>query len=130
MSGKIIVKGPKCGRLFPLQLPTQDGNKSKSALLCDSCSNKCQLWHKRLGHPNSKTLMFLLNSTLLNVNNRASFDDVSFDCTSCKIGKSETLPFSMHDSLALHCFDPVHGDAWGIALMLSHSHFKYFVRFT
>ena len=85
-SRKVLLKGPMCGRLFLLQLSTQDRNKSASALLSASSSNKCQLWHKRLGHPNSKTLMFLLNYPLFN-DNKTSFKDISFDCDSCKMGK-------------------------------------------
>ena len=73
--------------------------------------------------------MFLLNSTLLNANNKAFFQDVSFDCTSCKMWKSKTLPFPMLDSLALKCFYLVLSDVWGIEHVLSHSHFKYFVTF-
>lgn len=37
--------------------------------------------------------------------------------------------FPMLDSLTLKCFYLVHSDVWGIAPVLSHSHFKYFVTF-
>lgn len=109
---------------FPLQISTQARDASVTALICDSVSrNKCKLGHNRLGHPNSKTLMFLLSSGL--VNDKVSFKGVSFNCSSCNVGKGKTLPFPMHDFFALKCFDLVHRDVWGIAHMLSHSHYKY-----
>lgn len=109
VSGKVLAKGPKQGRLFPLQISSQERPSSESALLPHFSHNKCQLWHNRLGHPNSKTLMFLLNSGLINAN-KVSFKDVSFNCDSCKMGKGKTLPFPLHDSLVLKCFDIVHSD--------------------
>ena len=69
--------------------------------------------------------MFLLNSGLIN-DNKVSFKDV---CASCKMGKGKTLSFPLHDFLALKCFDIVHSDVWGIAHVISHSHYKYFVTF-
>lgn len=38
--------------------------------------------------------------------------DVILDCSTCKLGKSKTLPFFMHDSLATHCFDLIHSNVW------------------
>eukprot|EP00268_Persea_americana_P059265 TRINITY_DN7252_c0_g2_i3.p1 TRINITY_DN7252_c0_g2~~TRINITY_DN7252_c0_g2_i3.p1 ORF type:complete len:904 (-),score=94.40 TRINITY_DN7252_c0_g2_i3:300-3011(-) len=72
--------------------------------------------------------MFLLNSGLI-IDNKVSFGDVSFNCDSCKMGKGKALPFPLHDSLAMKCFDIVHSDVWGIAPVISHSHYKYFVTF-
>ena len=60
---------------------------------------------------------------------KTSFKDISFDCDSCRMGNSKTLPFLMHVSLASKCFYVVHSDVWGIAPVVSHSHFKYFVTF-
>lgn len=54
---------------------------------------------------------------------------VSFDCATCKMGKSKTLPFSVSASNSIQCFDLVHSDVWGIAPHLSHAHYKYFVTF-
>ena len=45
------------------------------------------------------------------------------------MGKGKTLPFPLHDSLAMKCFDIVHSDVWGIAPVIPHSHYKYFVTF-
>ena len=53
VSGKMIAKGPKCGRLFPLHLSNLR-NKPGFAFLCVHSQNNWKLWHNRLGHPNPK----------------------------------------------------------------------------
>ena len=93
-----------------------------------SNSNKSQLWHNRLGHPHSRTLLSLFKSGLL-YDNKISLKDVFLNCSSCKMSKSKTLPFPISTSSSLHCFDLVHSDVWGIAPAPSHSHVKYFVTF-
>ena len=55
--------------------------------------------------------------------------DISFDCGSCKLGKSKTLPFPIHKEITTNCFDLSHTDVWGPAPVTSHSHHKYFVTF-
>ena len=43
-TGKVIAKGPKCGHLFPLRIPTQNPNMSLFASTVVS-NNNVQLWH-------------------------------------------------------------------------------------
>ena len=45
------------------------------------------------------------------------------------IGKSKVLPFPHHASRASQCFELIHIDVWGIALVVSHVHYKYFITF-
>ena len=126
-SGKVIAKGPKCGRLFPLELSTQPRNKSEFAFSCLH-SNNVQLWHNRLGHPDSKVLLSLFKSGLINEMKNYALD-VILNCSTCKLGKSKNLPFPLHDSISEQCFELIHSDFWGITSVISHSHYKYFVRF-
>ena len=51
------------------------------------------------------------------------------NCSTCKLGKSKTLPFPSHGSRATKCFDIIHNDVRGPASILSHAHYKYFVTF-
>ena len=64
------------------------------------------MWHNHLGHPNSHVLSTLFKSGSLGNKN----SPVSFDCTTCKLGKSKTLPFLHNASQANHCFDIIHSD--------------------
>ena len=45
------------------------------------------------------------------------------------IGKSKVLPFPHHASRASQCFELIHIDVWGIVLVVSHVHYKYFITF-
>jgi hypothetical protein len=121
VSGKVIAKGPKVGRLFPLHFSIP------RCLLfaCTTIQNKSEVRHKRLGHPNSIVLSRFLNSCLLGNKTKFSSHDVLFDCSTCKFGKSKTLPFPSHDSRAIKCFDIIYSDVWGSTPIISHAHYKY-----
>jgi len=120
-TGNVIAKGPKCGRLFPLHIVTPNPDMSLFASIVVS-KNNVLLWHNRLGHPNSIVLLSLLNSGHINKMKFLS-SDVALDCTTCKLGKSKTLPFPLHVSSATECFNLVHSDVWGVALIVSHSRY-------
>jgi hypothetical protein len=124
VSGKILAKGPKVGRLFPLHFSIP----SCLSLACVTVNTPNKVWHKRLGHPNSVVLSHMFHSSLLGNKEKVS-KNLSFDCSVCKVGKSKTLLFSSHGSLAEKCFDIVHSDVWGIFLVISHARYKYFVTF-
>lgn len=96
---------------------------------CTTIQNKSEVWHKRLGYPNSVVLSQLLNSGLLGNKTQFSSHDVFFYCSTCKLGKSKTLPFPSHDSRAIKCFDIIHSDVWGPTPIISHANYKYFVTF-
>ena len=100
MLGKVIAKGPKWGRIFPLQINTIRNKPtcSESAFLSVSSQNNWRLWHNRLGHPNPKTLLSLFRSGLVNKNIVFSRADV-VEYFACKLGKSKTLPFPLHDNV-------------------------------
>ena len=139
--GKVIRRGTKCGRLFPLYILTITRNKTLFSFLCTSVLNdECRSWHKRIGHPNSQKLSQLLNSGLLFNKNDGSFHDIELDCSSCKLGTSKTLPFPSHNEIKTllfpshneiktQCFDLIHTDVWGIAPIIAHSNYKYLVTF-
>ncbi|KAG8385238.1 hypothetical protein BUALT_Bualt03G0021300 [Buddleja alternifolia] len=126
VSGKMIAQGPKVGRLFPLFLSFPSPLSNSVACNVVQCDN--QVWHKRLGHPNPHVLRILLKTGLLG-NKNYRFDDVNIDCVSCKLGKSKTLPFPSHTARTTKPFELIHTDVWGIAPVISHEHYKYFVTF-
>lgn len=127
-SGKMIARGPKIGRLFPLQFPLSSC-VSAPFITCNVAHVDHQAWHKRLGHPNANVLHHLLNSGLLGNKKSTSLSAVQFDCNSCRLGKSKTLPFPTHTPNAVQPLDMIHSDVWGMAPVISHANFKYFVTF-
>ena len=105
VSGKILAKGPKVGRLFPLHFSIL----VVLSFACNTVNNKCEVWYKRLGHPNYVILSHVINSGLLG--NKDQFSSpLSFDCSTCKLGRSKSLSFPSHGSHAEHCFDLIHSD--------------------
>jgi len=87
------------------------------------------VWHRCLGHPNSYALQVLLKFGLLGNKNLTSFNNDIVDCASCKLGKSKMLHFPLHKTRTTKPFEVVHTDVWGIAPVISHEHYKYFVIF-
>ena len=119
----IIVKGPKVGRLFPIHFSIPH----VLSFACSSTSIMTEISHKRLRHPNSVVLSHLSNSGLLG--NKNQFSVASIDCSTCKLGKSQTLPFPNFGNRSAKCFDVIHSDVWSISPIISHAHFKYLVTF-
>jgi hypothetical protein len=74
-------------------------------------------------------LSYLVNSSLLGDKNQSSSYDVLFGYSTCKFHKSKILPFIPLDNRSIKCFDIIHNDVWGITLIISHAHYKYFMRF-
>ena len=50
--------------------------------------------------------------------------NLQFDCDSCRLGKSKTLPFPTHTPNIVQ-----HGDVWGMTPIISHANYKYVVTF-
>ena len=125
VSGKMIAKGPKVGRLFPSLL-------SSSLMLnyvAYAIQSDNQVWHRRLGHPNSHVFRVLLKSRSLGNKNSSSSKIDIVDCASCKLGKRKSLPFPLHTTHTTKPFELVHTEVWGITRVISHEHYKYFVTF-
>ena len=93
--GRSSRKGPKVGCLFPLY-SSLSPYFFMPLISCNSTIVNFQLWHKRLGHPNSNVLHELMKSRVLGNKDSPSFSVVQFDCNSCKLGKSKILSFPVH----------------------------------
>ena len=95
----MIANGPKVGRLFPLHVSpfTIIPSFPLLSFACNVVGSGNKMWHRCLSYPNADVLRTLFNSGLLG-NKTCSSLDLSFDCTSCKLGKSKVLPFSHHAS--------------------------------
>ena len=96
---------------------------------CNSTTDNFQLWHKLPCHPNSNVLHELMKSRVIGNKDSPSFSVVQFDCNSCKLSKSKILPFPVHQSKVNQPFDIIHSDLWGIAPIITHEHYRYFITF-
>lgn len=127
-SGKIISKGPKVGRIFPIQFSLPP-SLSLPLVSCNSAIVDYQVWHKHLRHPNANVLHDLLKSSFLENKDIPSLNSIHFDCIPCKLGTSKNFPFPTHQSNVTQIFDIIHSDVWGMAPVISHANCKYFVTF-
>ena len=107
-SGKMIARGPKVGHLFPLQIPLSP-SFTLPYITCNSTHVDYRVCHIRLGHTNSNVLHDLLKLSLLGNKDSPSLSNVQFDCDSCRLGKSKTLPFPTHTKYS-PTFDMIHSD--------------------
>ncbi|CAH9129275.1 unnamed protein product [Cuscuta epithymum] len=117
ISGAVLLQAPSKGHLYPVSL------SYPSSLALSSVSVPGVLWHRRLGHCGDSILHSLNKQK--HISSSSSF---SHDCISCRLGKSQRLPFS---DASHSCFEPlqlIHSDVWQ-SPVLSNLRFKYYVCF-
>jgi hypothetical protein len=81
------------------------------------------LWHQRLGHPNSATMPSLLSDFSIPCNKDSHSPSL---CETCQQGKHVRLPFSSSSSFSTFPFELLHCDLW-TSPTLSISGFKYYL---
>jgi hypothetical protein len=126
VSRKVIARGPKVRRLFLLQFTIPKALSLAYVIV----ENKAADWHKRLGHPNNVILSNLIKRGFLGHKDKGSTHNLSFDCSTWKLGKSKTLPFSTFGNRANTCFLEVvlihvlrlYTLMFGVLLLLFHMH--------
>ncbi|KAK2458167.1 putative mitochondrial protein [Trifolium repens] len=116
-TGEPIITGRRKGDLYVLssfpELYFSNHFKSGSA----------DIWHQRLGHPQTLALQLLKNKGLIDVVGTVKPEHV---CDSCQLGKLNKLPFSSSENSSSAIFEKIHCDLWGPAPVLSISKFKYY----
>lgn len=91
-------------------------------------NNECQLWHNRLGHSNSKKLLFLLNFGVLL--NKFHLSYKMFLLISLVVTWERAKLFLFpHVGISTTCYRLVHTDVWRIIPTISHPYDIYFVTF-
>lgn len=78
------------------------------------------MWHSRLGHASSSTLVTLCKQLPYVHFNKNAICDI------CHFAKHKRLPFSVSQNRAAHSFDLLHMDLWGPFLVASLHNQKYF----
>jgi transposase InsO family protein len=123
LSGKLLYSGLSERGLYPVRgaiLPT-----SSSSSFAFSSTTSAQLWHTRLGHPQSRVFSHVLNKfvPVNSVSNKVPF------CTHCVEGKHHQLPFNDSVSITTRPLELVHTDVWGPAPVTSWNATRYYVSF-
>ena len=88
-------------------------------------SAEVDLWHSRLGHPNTATLRHILRSFSFTCN---KIDDHT--CHACRLGKHVCLPFSTSSHVASYPFELIHSDVWTSPVASNTGYLYYLVTST
>lgn len=116
-TGQAMITGKRKGDLYVL--PTSPelyfSHRFKSGI--------AEVWHQRLGHPQSSALQMLKNKGLIDVIGTTKSQHL---CDSCQLGKLSRLPFSCSEHSSTNIFEKIHCDLWGPAPVLSIAKFRYY----
>jgi len=112
----------------PQLLPTTSSTTNKESIVTSSSDfsspSTVNLWHARLGYPNSHVLKLVLDQCNISSSNKV----ISDFCASCFVGKSHRL--SSYASTSVYSpLELVFTDLWGPYHLISYSGFKYYVSF-
>lgn len=83
-------------------------------------------WHKRLGHPSTRTLQHLIKTFSLPL---SSGSNNFSSCNSCQCNKSHRLPFNVSSLKSRGPLDLIYTDVWGPSPVESIDGFKFYVIF-
>ncbi|CAL1373295.1 unnamed protein product [Linum trigynum] len=86
------------------------------------------LWHCRLGHPNSARLLTMFRQNLLPGKFEHSVGSQS-DCVSCIEAKASQNSFESSETVYAESFDLIHTDLWGPSPVTSRMGYRYFALF-
>jgi hypothetical protein len=121
-TGTIFATGLRKGGLYALE----EGGAFEALVAIKSSKEPMDLWHQRLGHPNFRLLHVLDSKKFINVSSWLKTKNI---CSSCQMGKSCCLPFSLKDKIDTAPLAKIHCDLWGPTPVSSVQHFKYYVIF-
>jgi hypothetical protein len=121
-TGQILAMGHKHQGLYTLD----SGGAVQALAAIKSGKAPINIWHQRLGHPHSKLLHVLASKNIIDVSSWLQTEKI---CSSCQMGKSCRLPFSLNNKFAYAPLVKIHCDLWGPAPITSVQKFKYYVIF-
>ncbi|WJZ97408.1 hypothetical protein VitviT2T_016013 [Vitis vinifera] len=120
--------GIKRGKLYYLDLQSNDSNKLQQALMADGSEGEKKkseiwLWHRRLGHASFGYLKKLFPSLF------AKSDISGFRCDICELAKSHHVSFPLILNKSPFPFMVIHSDVWGPSKVSTLSGSRWFVTF-
>lgn len=140
-NGKVIIQrgsdtvasGSRVGKLYRLNLFSNKRGADKALLTCGRIPKNLELWHRRFGHLNAKSLAKMIRSDMvvgMSVKNGEPDKSVVI-CESCVIGKQSRKPFvTREERRSSRVLELVHSDVCGPITPVGLNGMKYFVTFT
>ncbi|OMP03555.1 hypothetical protein CCACVL1_02371 [Corchorus capsularis] len=122
-SRKIIAQGRSREGIYELQ--SADPIIKTPSLAFVGTKTSSNTWHQRLGHPNSKTLNFLIKNFSLPCSNKK----INSLCNSCLCNKIHKLPFASSTITSSGPLEVIYSDVWSPSRVTSVKDFRYYVSF-
>ncbi|KAL9259407.1 Retrovirus-related Pol polyprotein from transposon RE1-like protein, partial [Drosera capensis] len=115
--------GPSKGCVYPLSIATVSPPRTSQSVALAMSVAPGSTWHSRLGHCRSSTLRRLRS------NKPVAFSDTFMhNCISCRLSKSQRLPFEHVLHKATSPLFLIHSDTWQFSIV-SNLGFRYYVSF-
>ncbi|PKU71260.1 Retrovirus-related Pol polyprotein from transposon TNT 1-94 [Dendrobium catenatum] len=119
MTKQPLLHGQCRNGLYPI--PFQQSILAASTTLAPS-DRFALSWHRRLGHPNQKTVAAISKSfPSLCISSLKSL------CNACALSKSHRLPFFSSENVSSFPLELIHMDVWGPSPVASNDGFRYFL---
>lgn len=129
---ELVACGSRYGKLYRLDFFTDKHGASEALLSCGRISKHLELWHRRFGHLNTKSVEKLIRDQMvvgLKVNNDNS-DKKTVVCEACVTGKQTRKPFVVRDARrSSRVLELIHSDVCGPVTPVGLGGVKYFVTF-
>lgn len=129
---KLVATGARSGKLYRLDLFRSKCGANSSMLSCGRIPKNLELWHRRYGHLNARSLQKLLCGELVSgMKLPGSNQDKSvIVCEPCVIGKQTRKPFAVREERrSSRVLELIHSDVCGPVSPVGVHGEKYFVTF-
>ena len=121
-TGKILAIRHRKDGLYALE----EGGEIEALVAIKSGKAPVDLWHQRLGHPNSRLLHVLDSKKFIDLSSWLKNKNI---CSSCQTAKSCRLPFSLNKKIDSAPLTKIHCDLWGPVPISSVQQFKFYAIF-
>jgi histone deacetylase 1/2 len=124
-TNEVLLSGQSKDDLYTLSRFGSSVPSIPQAYWSPCISASADLWHRRLGHPNSDIFQFLVSKNKIICNNKR----LNFQCQSCPLEKSSRLPLRPTGHKTSAPLELIFSDVWGPAPLFSSDGYRYFVIF-
>lgn len=130
---EVVATGSRVGRLYGLNFSVDSESAGESMLTCGRIPKSLELWHRRFGHLNARSLEKLIRDEMVTglKADSAMKSKNWVVCEPCVVGKQTRKPFAVRDGKrSSRVLELIHSDVCGPVTPVGVSGVKYFVTFT
>lgn len=127
----VVAMGSRSGKLYRLDFYTDKRSASDSLMTCGLIPKRLELWHRRFGHLNARSLEKLIFGGMVSGLELTSAKmDKSVVCEPCVAGKQTRKPFpERNEKRSSRVLELIHSDVCGPVTPVGVGGVNYFVTF-